>query len=263
MLQARARAQRRALRRARLIISPSERFARLLAEDYGVSTAVTRLVANPIDLNRFSPTDDQRSPDAPIRLLFVGMLSVRKGIEMIVELSHRLTDEAGAVTLDVAGGPRGWSDYSALLDALQPDLARPLGWIEPDSLPALYRSADVLLVPSHYEPFGIAVGEALACGVPVVVSDAVGAAEWVSGSACRTFAAGDMDSFEAAVRRVIADVRSHREQLRDAARSAAASFDPATVGRRLAAVLEEVAVAGSRTSHPDHPPEAMGSVPER
>ena len=166
---------------------------------------------------------------------------MRKGVEMVIELSRRLADLRGRVRIDVAGEPRDWSDYSGLLRDLHPDVGTALGWVDPDELRILYQNVDALLQPSHYEPFGIAVAEALASGVPVVVSDAVGAAEWAPGPACRTFPAGDMDAFEAAVRTLISDIESGEGQLGQAARASAKAFDPSTVGRRLAAVLAEAA----------------------
>jgi glycosyltransferase involved in cell wall biosynthesis len=51
-----------------------------------------------------------------------------------------------------------------------------LGFVNQSQLPALYTSADVMVLPSEYEPFGVVVNEAMLCGCPVVVSDRVGAA---------------------------------------------------------------------------------------
>jgi glycosyltransferase involved in cell wall biosynthesis len=261
MLGIRARAQRRALGRAHRVIAASTHFAKLLADDYALAPDAIRTVPNPVDLERFASPAGSRPPDAPIRLLFVGMLSVRKGIEMVVELSHRLADQRRRVTIELAGEPREWSDYSGLLEGLHPDVGRALGWVDPEQLPALYSSVDALLQPSHYEPFGIAVAEALASGVPVVVSDAVGAAEWVSSPACRVFRAGDVDAFERAVRELLSDIASGRNELSAAARAAATAFAPSTVGARLADVLAEA--AGSRSSRPVPPPGEHGRHPPR
>ena len=65
-------------------------------------------------------------------------------------------------------------------------------------MPELFRAADALLVPSHYEPGSLGVGEALASGVPVVVSDAVGPAEVLDPRTCRVFPTGDPDAERAA-----------------------------------------------------------------
>jgi glycosyltransferase involved in cell wall biosynthesis len=50
-----------------------------------------------------------------------------------------------------------------------------LGFVNQSQLPALYKSADVMVIPSSYEPFGLVVNEAMLCGCPVIASDRVGA----------------------------------------------------------------------------------------
>jgi glycosyltransferase involved in cell wall biosynthesis len=56
------------------------------------------------------------------------------------------------------------------------DRVRFLGFVNQSELPAIYASADLLVLPSEYEPFGVVVNEAICCGCPVAVSDHVGAA---------------------------------------------------------------------------------------
>jgi glycosyltransferase involved in cell wall biosynthesis len=50
-----------------------------------------------------------------------------------------------------------------------------LGFMNQSQLPSVYRAADLLVLPSYYEPFGLVVNEGMLCGLPVVVSDRVGA----------------------------------------------------------------------------------------
>jgi len=56
------------------------------------------------------------------------------------------------------------------------DRVRFLGFVNQSELPAIYRSADLMVLPSDYEPFAVVVNEAMCCGCPVIVSDRVGAA---------------------------------------------------------------------------------------
>src|SRR5581483_4105095 len=97
--------------------------------------------------------------------------STRKGVDDIVDLSHRLGDLAGSVRLLVIGGPTQWSDYTRHLERLNPAVAEFIGGVPNEELPQLLRSSAMLLVPSFYEPGSIATAEALACGLPVVLSD--------------------------------------------------------------------------------------------
>jgi glycosyltransferase involved in cell wall biosynthesis len=52
-----------------------------------------------------------------------------------------------------------------------------LGFVNQSQLPAVYTAADIMVLPSEYEPFAVVVNEAMCCGCPVVVSDRVGAAQ--------------------------------------------------------------------------------------
>ncbi|WP_375495477.1 glycosyltransferase family 4 protein [uncultured Nostoc sp.] len=55
------------------------------------------------------------------------------------------------------------------------DRVRFIGFVNQSELPSIYRSADLFILPSEYEPFGVVVNEAMLCGCPVIVSDKVGA----------------------------------------------------------------------------------------
>jgi glycosyltransferase involved in cell wall biosynthesis len=185
MLRLRTLAQRRDMALARLVIAPSRRFAELLEHDYGVPSERLQVVPNPIELRRFAAGEPEA--DRPrLVALYVSRMSVRKGVEVVVELSHRLSDLRDRLELKLVGDKTLWSDYRPLLRDLNGDLATYLG-PQSTEIPKLYREADVLVQPAHYEPFSLAVAEALASGCPVIASDEVGAVEEVDRRCCRTF----------------------------------------------------------------------------
>lgn len=237
----RSRMQRRDLRDVTLVVSPSERFAEHLTRDYGVPRAAVRVLPNVVDLERFRPADVPPAP-VPVRLLFVSRMAVRKGLDQVIELSHRLRDLAGRVQIDCLGGASMFSDYSALLADLEPSVARSVGQVDTRELPALYRAAHGLLQPSWYEPFALTVGEALASGLPVIVTDEVGAGEGVDSRVCRRHAAGDTDALEREVRRLVAEVEDGWDPaLRVVARSHAEEhFSRDHFARDLVALLDDV-----------------------
>jgi glycosyltransferase involved in cell wall biosynthesis len=205
----RSRRQRRDIRRASVVLALSEAFGRHLIEDYGVEPERVRVVPNPIDLAAFQPAPVSATPPpTPLRLVVIGRISVRKGVEQIVELSRRLGDLGGSVQLEVFGGNTQWSDYRALLKDLAPEVASYRGFISRADLQRELPTWDLLLHPAKYEPFGLTVGEALACGVPVVVTTEVGSGESVSIECCTKIAVGDIDDFEGAVREMVARMRS-------------------------------------------------------
>jgi Glycosyl transferases group 1 len=105
------------------------------------------------------------------RYLFVGRFIERKGIEVLLAAFRRI----GAGELWLAGdGPlRSLVEGEAKGDPR----IRFLGYADESSLPDVYRQADVLLVPSLFEPWGLVVHEGLAYGLPVIATDQVGAAD--------------------------------------------------------------------------------------
>ena len=127
------------------------------------------------------------SPDGPVhprsdrpRIVALGRLVRRKGVDEVIAALRRLPD----VELLVAGGPPGSGEHSAALDrdrdarrlrhaaaaAGVADRVRLLGAVARPDVPALLRSADAVVCVPWYEPFGIVPLEAMACGRPVVAS---------------------------------------------------------------------------------------------
>jgi glycosyltransferase involved in cell wall biosynthesis len=167
-------------------------------DDYGVEPSRVEVLGNVIDVDAFSLSEETFSTRATIVVL--GRVVVRKGVEDIVSLSHRLNDLSDAVEIVVVGEGSLWSDYTALLKDLNPAIARSVGRMSRDDVIELLARSRLLIQASHYEPFGLTVGEALACGVPVVATDQVGAAEHLDPLVCTVVPDGDLDALEAAVR---------------------------------------------------------------
>ena len=245
VLTVRAAVQRRDLAHADRVLGISRRFADYLATDYGIPRERIGIVVNPIDLERFCPSAEDNHRNGPLKLLFVSRIAVRKGVDLIVDLSHRLDDLHGKVEILVIGGPSSWSDYRPLLDDLNPRIARYCGSVPPDELARRYQEAVAVLQPSQYEPFALNVGEALAEGTPVIASDEVGATDGIDPRVCTVFRRGDRDAFERAVREAVAGAdAAERRELAELARAEAKRlFAPPTVATTLLAELERARVA--------------------
>ena len=242
ILSGRTALQSRHVRLAAGFVCPSRAFQRCFCDDYGIDPRRTRVVPNPIDLRLFQPEATPRLT-GPVRVLYASRISVRKGVETIVELSRRIADLAGSVVIEVVGGPTQWSDYRGLLSRLDPRVARYEGSVSATDMPTTMAKADILVQPSKYEPFGLTVGEALASGTPVVVTDEVGAAEDVSDECARRAGVGDVAGLERALRRLVEEIRQgHGPRLSLACRAEAERlFDPARVSHALADAFEELA----------------------
>jgi glycosyltransferase involved in cell wall biosynthesis len=112
-------------------------------------------------------------PDGAIVALFVGKLVPWKRPGDLLEAAARVPD------LHVVFAGEGSVRKNLESRAEAPDLTgrvRFLGFVNQRGLPEVYAGADVLVLPSEHEPFGLVVNEAFSCGVPAIVSDACGAA---------------------------------------------------------------------------------------
>lgn len=106
-------------------------------------------------------------------ILFVGRLERLKGLDILIKVFAQLKNKDG-IKLFIAGGNSNSSEMFRLLDEAQrlqvKDSVIFLGSISGDILSKYYNAADVCILPSYYESFGLAALEASACGTPVVAS---------------------------------------------------------------------------------------------
>ncbi|MDH3673082.1 MAG: glycosyltransferase [Gammaproteobacteria bacterium] len=132
--------------------------------------AVAAVIPNGTDLPESLPARRWR-PDGALRLLFLGRLDPNKGIENLLEALGQIDDDA--VRLDVYG--TGDSRYSGMLVSLAHQLglegrAQFHGRVEAEEKTKVFLAADLCVMPSYSENFGMVVVEALAHGVPVIAS---------------------------------------------------------------------------------------------
>jgi glycosyltransferase involved in cell wall biosynthesis len=113
---------------------------------------------------------DGRPVDQATRYLFVGRLMEQKGLDVLLDAFGRL--EGGELRIAGDGPLRPMIEAAAASDPR----IRLIGHVTGEALAAAYQEADVLVLPSLYEPWGLVVHEALAYGLPVIATDQVGAA---------------------------------------------------------------------------------------
>src|SRR5437870_36591 len=104
-------------------------------------------------------------------------------------------------------GPLRETLYQRAIDLGIADRVRFLGFVNQSQLPAVYKSADLMVLPSEYEPFAVVVNEASCCGCPVIVSDRVGAAEDLVKPVNPSFIypCGNIDALAALLKATLAD----------------------------------------------------------
>lgn len=148
------------------------------------------------------------APGAPLRLLFVGRLSDQKGARLLVPILSAVRDAGVEAHLRVVGDGPLAPDLSALAAAHEASGLVELAGFSSDPL-ADMAAADVLVAPSTYEGLPFTPLEALAAGLPVVLSDIPPHAELVAGgpgAGAQLVDQGDLTGWGRAVRRVAADL---------------------------------------------------------
>jgi glycosyltransferase involved in cell wall biosynthesis len=122
-----------------------------------------------------------------------------------------------------------------------------LGFVNQSQLPAVYKSADIMVLPSEYEPFAVVVNEAMCCGCPVIASDRVGAVGdlVVPGRTGFVYPCGDTAALAGILKEAIADP-ARLETLRRGALTRMQSWSPA---QNIAATVEALQVAVARVQH--------------
>ncbi len=160
-----------------IAFSPHERdaMARLYAADANKIT----LVPCGVDLEVFRPLNQKavRSSlglNGEKILLYVGRVEPIKGLDLLVETAAQMDSEDGVRMIVVGADVNGDREMDRVRQlAREKDLEDKIdfvGQVDHDDLPLYYNAADVCVVPSYYESFGLVALESMACGTPVVAT---------------------------------------------------------------------------------------------
>jgi D-inositol-3-phosphate glycosyltransferase len=175
----RIQVEHRLARQANRIVCASQHEKHLLARLYDADPDRVAVVPCGVDLDLFRPQDKEEArralgySDERI-ILFVGRIEPLKGIDILINAVAQLGEESDFYVLIVGGDRRSRRQVSHLQE-LASDLGVGervcfLGAVDHEQLPLYYNAADVCVVPSYYESFGLVALEAMACGTPVVAS---------------------------------------------------------------------------------------------
>lgn len=247
--------EERIVHTADCILSPTAGEAADLVSLYGARPDRVRVVSPGVDTDRFRPGDPDAAkraiglPGRPL-VLFVGRLQPLKqpdlAVRAIADLKVRRPELAGGVALLLLGGPSGRGGTSAssigalsselgIGDAVEVRAPVPHGL-----LPDYYRAADVVIVPSRTESFGLVALEAEACGTPVVATDIGGLRTTVLDGVTGTLVNGDGPSaFSRAIEDLLADPAA-RAKMGAAGARYARRFDWRGAAAGLLAVYEDL-----------------------
>ncbi len=179
-------------------------------------------------------------PDEPL-IFFVGRMVREKGVQVLLQAFPIVKARFPKARLVIAGG-----GYRKHLEEFVRFLhlessVRFLGFIPDEELLKLYRVVDVAVYPSLYEPFGIVALEAMAVGVPVVVSDAGGLKEVVRHEQTGILTwAGNAESLAWGILRVLEDPEGAQRRAQRAQKTVRREFNWRKIARQTQAVYKRV-----------------------
>jgi glycosyltransferase involved in cell wall biosynthesis len=233
---------RPSLERAERIVAISRATADDIAFHFPQAARKVRVIYSGID-PEFRPgapdeiqatRDEIGAPDG--YLLYAGTIEPRKNLGAILDAWEALRLEDPSVPPLVLAGPYGWGSRELVrrIEALAPQGVKTFGHVDRDRLVRLFQAATVFVYPSFYEGFGLPPAEALACGIPTVVSNVSSLPEVVGDAGLKVDPA-DPGELMMAIRNLL-ESPARREELRGRGLEQASLFR----WERTAAEMEEV-----------------------
>ncbi|MBD2028208.1 glycosyltransferase family 4 protein [Leptolyngbya sp. FACHB-711] len=115
-------------------------------------------------------------PRHPITILFCGQMIERKGVDLLLQAFDRLIQTGAKARLLLVGRE---AELPTMMQSISADAKQSInyaGFHDPEYLPQFFEQADIFVLPSRYDGWGVVVNQALGAGLPIICSDAVGAA---------------------------------------------------------------------------------------
>jgi glycosyltransferase involved in cell wall biosynthesis len=183
----------------------------------GVSDDRIGVAPNAVDAAIFGAAAGHRDRDG-CRFLYVGRLDREKGVDVLLRAFHRVPGE-----LVIVGGGR----EEPALRAHASERVRFVGQLDRDDVVPYYAAADVFVLPSRSEPWGMVLNEAAAAGLPLVATDGVGAAHELIEHGVNGFRVpdGDEEALAEALR-LLAEDREFRRRAGERSRELVRRFTP-------------------------------------
>jgi len=236
----------RTVRWADQIIADSEHTKRDLIRLLNIPPERIKVVYPGVD-KVFQPIEEQAALEAlrhkyslpPDIILYVGTLEPRKGLDILIiaysvlvaDIPHHL----------VIAGKKGWYTESLFCQVEALGLRERvhfIGYVADEDLPGLYNLANLFVYPSRYEGFGLPPLEAMACGVPVVCSNAASLPE-VIGDAALLVPPDNVEALVVAIHKVLND-KNLRAEMRTKGLEQAKKFTWEETARRTVEIYEKM-----------------------
>jgi glycosyltransferase involved in cell wall biosynthesis len=201
------------------------------------------MIPNPVSLEliksrpRFANTNEQRKG-----VLFLSRLDPKKGLDLLLPAFAEVRARFPEVVLVIAGEGEPAFVAALKLHAQSLGLDRPVSWVgflQGEPKRAALEEADVFVLPSYSENFGVSVVEAMAAGLPVVISDQVGIHQEIESAQAGLVTTCDVKSLARALTEVLGDPIRRTEMGENAAKLAQ-TFAPEIVAQQLRALYTTI-----------------------
>ena len=227
-----------AMNKARIIL-PVSNALKAAIEAYGIRNTF-RIIPNAVntDVFYFSPPGD-RGPSRGKRFLFVGLLAPVKGIPFLLQALSHLKSQRQDFALDIVGNGPNRLEYEELARTLGIwDSVKFHGSMPKVKVAEFMRACEFLAAPSMHETFGITLGEAMACGKPVIATNVGGSLEIVTDEAGILVPPRDVRSLANAIDYMLDNYTSYSQE--KLAQYAKDMFGYEAVGHKLDMIYREV-----------------------
>ncbi|HEX3047510.1 MAG TPA: glycosyltransferase family 4 protein [Bacillota bacterium] len=238
-------------RRVDRLTAPAESVVELL-RGYGVDRPVT-VLPNPIELGIFLNRDQGKvrecyGLEGKRMLLSVGRLGQEKNLGLMLRALVILTEDFPQLRLILVGsGPAGESLRREAHELGVTDRVIFTGRVADEELPSFFRAADLFIMTSLTETFGIVIMEAMAAGIPVVAVTGNGSKDLITPGLNGLLTSNDPQSLAASIRRLLMD-EEQRTRMGRAAWQTAQRYSVATLTGELLALYESVICEHKRPS---------------
>ena len=229
-----------------------------VADIYDLDESRPIVIPNGVDPSDLRPVEDLQALRAKFAapheklVLLVGRLVYEKGFQLALDAMPGLIERVGNVRFLVAGSGTHEAELKAQAERLGlSGHGTFLGWIGDDVLHSLYRIADLCVVPSIYEPFGLVALEAMASGCPCIVADTGGLREVVpiGERVGLRFNGGDPEHLGVMIERLLLD-EALCDRLVTEASEHVLRFDWEDIAQRTRAIYDETARLDAREGAP-------------
>lgn len=214
------------------------RFPRVPVEDLPYAPDVSGFTA-------LESTSKSNPAEATHTYLFCGQMIARKGLDVLLKSFCQVAQHDPSARLLLVGRKDSATNpWANLPEGAWRQQVEIVGFVAPSELPAYFARADVFVLPSRHDGWGVVVHQAAAAGLPLLVSDAVGAVRNLvaEGENGMVVPAGEVEPLVKAMEKLAAQARL-RERMSTKSRRLALAITPEKVAQKWVAFVERVAMA--------------------